>query len=83
MASTSEGESNLKLKISSDGRRKREGECYAYQAGKRFATSHAPSLWTGSIPAGKLGSFQVCGAIWLSRVQGATVDGKKGGRLPV
>jgi hypothetical protein len=52
--------------------------------GKGFATSHAPSLWTGSIPGqAKLG---VISGLWgdlASRVQGATVDGKKGWAVAV
>jgi hypothetical protein len=52
------------------------------KGGKRACTSHAPSPWTGSIPAGKLGChFRPVGRFGF-KGSGAAFDGKKGGRLP-
>src|ERR1700733_9594239 len=49
---------------------------------ERACTSHAPSPWTGNIPAGKLGChFRPVGRFGF-KGSGAAFDGKKGGRLP-
>jgi len=82
MASTVKERATWNGKSVNNGRRKREGECYAYQAGKVLQQVTLLPCGRVASRAGKLG---VISGLWgdlASRVQGATVDGKKGGRLP-